>query len=99
MEIILENEEQNKGENLRSYKDFKKDSYKYRVDEILDEINFNTMEFKEKNKRVKELYKELETLIKPENKFTLIHYSDAQEELKSFEEYTLAEKIYEDLEK
>lgn len=87
-----------KSKKFRNYKEFQKDNYKYRVDEILDEINFNNTTFKEKNKKVQELYKEIEILLKQENKSKLIQYSDAQEELRSYEEYTLAEKIYEDLE-
>ncbi len=92
---ILEN--QNKRKKLRSYEEFKKDTYKYRVDEIIEDIETNNTEFVNFQEESEKLYRELEEMLGEKGHKTLIHYSDAEEDRKNCELYALAKEVYKDL--
>lgn len=88
-----------KGNKMKSYKSFKKDNYKYRVDEILENINTNDVDFAIIEEESKRLYKEIASLLDKKGKGYLLEYSDVEMHKRIHEEYTLAEQIYNDLER
>ncbi len=92
---ILENE--NKRKKLRSYEEFKKDTYEYRVDEIIEDIETNNAEFVNFQEESEKLYKELQEILGEKGHKTLINYSDAEEDRKNCELYALAKEVYKDL--
>ncbi len=92
---ILEN--QNKRKKLRSYEEFKKDTYEYRVDEIIEDIETNNAEFVNFQEESEKLYKELQEILGEKGHKTLINYSDAEEDRKNCELYALAKEVYKDL--
>jgi len=94
MEIL---ETENKRKPLRSYEEFKKDTYEYRVDEILEDIETNNTEYVDFHKESEKLYKELEEMIGEKGQKTLIHYADAELDQKGVELYALAKQVYKDL--
>lgn len=100
---MLENESpkraENKGKKLRSYKSYLKDTYEYRVDEILDNINENDSNFKEIEEKGEILYNEIKEMLGEKGQKLLIKYADAEIDKRSYEEYVLAKQIYEDLER
>ncbi len=100
---MLENEipkrAENKGKKLRSYKSYLKDTYEYRVDEILDDINENDCNFKEIEEKGEILYNEIKEMLGEKGQHLLLRYADTETDKRSYEEYTLAKQIYEDLER
>lgn len=98
---MLENEilkrAENRGKKLRGYKSYLKDTYEYRVDEILDDINKNDFNFKEIEDKGELLYNEIKEMLGEKGQHLLIKYVDTEIEKRSYEEYTLAKQIYEDL--
>ncbi len=97
----MENTIQNnyKGNKLTSYDNFKERQYQYRVDEILDDINTNDIDFCIIKFQSEKLYKELKKMLDGRGKEYLLEYTDIEVQKRIYEEYALAKQIYKDLEK
>lgn len=100
---MLENEipkrAENKGKKLRSYKSYLKDTYEYRVDEILDDINSNDYNFKEIDDKGEFLYNQIKEMLGEKGQHLLMRYADIETDKRSYEENALAKQIYKDLER
>lgn len=93
MEII----ENNKKDILRTYEKYKEDTYKYRVDEILGNIETTNSEYIDFHTTSENLYKELQEMLDTNGKKLLLSYNDAETDKRGCELYALAEQIYKDL--
>ena len=99
MNIFKKKNNRHKSKNLRSYKEYQKDTYKYRVDEILDNIFFNDKKYLELKKESDLLYEKLNSMLNEDGQKCLRQYSDIETDKQEYEEYRLAEQIYEELER
>lgn len=90
-------ENKNQPKSLRSYKQFKEDSYEYRVDEILGDIEYNDKNYVDLNKESEKLYQELKELLDQTGAKLLLKYNDSETSKKDYELYALAEQVYKDL--
>lgn len=88
-----------KGNKLTSYDNFKERQYQYRVDEILDDINTNNVDFSIIQEESKRLYEEIKKMLDERGKKYLLEYNDVEVHKRTYEEYALAEQIYKDLER
>lgn len=97
----MENNKKNncKGNKLTSYDNFKERQYQYRVDEILDDINTNNIDFCIIQLQSERLYKEIKKRLDGRGKEYLLEYTDIEVQKRIYEEYALAKQIYKDLEK
>lgn len=84
---------------IRTYKEFRKDYYQYRVDEILEYVTCNDNEYLEQKKESDILYATLKSMLNEEGQILLREFSDANNYIRILEEYALAKQIYKDLEK
>lgn len=83
--------------SLRTYKAFKEEHYKYRVDEILGHIEYNNNEYLNFNKQSDKVYNELKEMLNDNGKKLLLNYADFEISKKDCELYALAEQVYKDL--
>ncbi len=91
----MENKEEKN--SLKSYNEFKEEHYKYRVDEILGNIEYNNNEYLDFNKKSDKLYNELKGMLGDKGKRLLLNYADFEISKKDCELYALAEQVYKDL--
>lgn len=86
-----------KSEKIRSYKEFQKDNYKYRVDEILEDMATNDKKYIELVEESEILYKELKSMLDEKGQKKLLNYTDTCWNRQGYSEQHLAEQVYEDL--
>ncbi len=91
MEILEDDIKKKK--SLRNYEELKKDTYEYRVDEILEDIETNNTEYVSFHEESQKLYTELQKMLWEKGHKTLAHYTDAEENRKNCELYALAKEV------
>lgn len=98
MNIFKKKNNRYKRKTLRSYEEYTKDTYKFRVDEILEDISSNDKEYIKLVEESELLYNQLKSVLCEEDKEILLKYSDACWGRQGYSEQRLAEQVYEDLE-
>lgn len=83
--------------NIGNYKEFKKNYYQYRVDEILGDIETTNTEYISFNDKSERLYAELQKMLDEKGKKTLLDYTDTELDKKGCELYALAKQVYIDI--
>ena len=99
MSIFKNKNNRHKSEKITSYNEFKKDAYTYRVEEILENIVCNDKEYIKLKEESRTLYKTLRDMLDTEEQAFFRRYVDAETGRQSYEAHSLAEQIYEDLER
>lgn len=97
MNIFKKKNNRYKSKTLRSYEEYTKDTYKFRVDEILEDISSNDKEYIKLVEESELLYKQLKSVLCEEDKEILLRYSDTCWGRQGYSEQRLVEQVYEDL--
>lgn len=87
------------GNKLTSYDNFKERNYQYRVDEIIENINANDIDFSIIEEESERLYGEIKKMLDEKGKRYLLDYNSVELHKRTYEEYALAKQIYKDLER
>lgn len=97
MNIFKKKNNRYKSKTLRSYEEYTKDTYKFRVDEILEDIASNDKEYIKLVEESELLYNKLKSVLCEEDKEILLRYSDTCWGRQGYSEQRLVEQVYEDL--